>query len=74
MSFKIAVGEHDGQIVNLRTIIACSEKVRKMEDMPKLVLMHGYCGSGALFFRIFKKLADHVCLILVDIPGMGGSD
>jgi pimeloyl-ACP methyl ester carboxylesterase len=41
---------------------------------PKLVFVHGYCGSGALFFKIFEHLANHICLILVDMVGMGGSD
>jgi abhydrolase domain-containing protein 6 len=35
--------------------------------------MHGYGGSGALFFRIFKSLIEHFCVITIDIPGMGAS-
>jgi pimeloyl-ACP methyl ester carboxylesterase len=35
--------------------------------------MHGYAGSGALFFKIIKRLSEEFCLILIDIVGMGGS-
>mmetsp|Transcript_1625 Transcript_1625/g.2877 ORF Transcript_1625/g.2877 Transcript_1625/m.2877 type:complete len:214 (-) Transcript_1625:401-1042(-) len=35
--------------------------------------MHGFAGSGALFFKILKQLTDHFCLVLIDIVGMGGS-
>ena len=42
-------------------------------DKPKLVLVHGYGGSSAFFFKIIKDLCEHFCLILVDVIGMGGS-
>jgi len=35
--------------------------------------MHGYGGSGALFFKCIKKLCAKFYLVLVDIIGMGGS-
>ena len=38
-----------------------------------LVLVHGYGGSGVMFWNIIKPLADNYHLILVDILGMGGS-
>jgi len=38
-----------------------------------LVLLHGYGGSGIIFWKIIKELAQHYYLILVDIIGMGGS-
>lgn len=38
------------------------------------MFVHGYCGSGSLFHKIFEKLAENVCLIMVDLVGMGGSD
>lgn len=72
--FKVPVGNFEGKIVNLRTIICCSEENLKNSEVPKLVLVHGYCGSGALFHKIFKELSQELCLILVDLPGMGGSD
>jgi len=37
------------------------------------VLVHGYGGSGALFFPILKKLGAKFNVILIDIIGMGGS-
>ena len=72
--FKIPAGAFQGEVVNLRTIICCSEANLKKKDVPKLVVVHGYCGSGALFHKIFKELSQELCLILVDLPGMGGSD
>lgn len=38
-----------------------------------LVLVHGYGGSGALFFKIIKQICKYFCLIFVDIIGMGSS-
>lgn len=51
----------------IRTTI-CGDK-RK----PKLILVHGWGGSGPLFFRIIKDLCKHFCFILPDVVGMGGS-
>ena len=28
-------------------------------DLPKLVFIHGYGGSGALFFNIMQRLSEH---------------
>ena len=39
----------------------------------KLVLVHGYGGSGVMFWPIIKALAEKFHLIMVDILGMGGS-
>jgi pimeloyl-ACP methyl ester carboxylesterase len=44
-----------------------------LEEKPILVFMHGFGGSGALFFKIFKSLMERFCLIMIDIVGMGGS-
>ena len=71
--FSVPVGTFEGRKVHMRTIICCKKENQKKE-VPKLVFIHGYCGSGALFFKIFERLAEHVCLILVDLPGMGASD
>jgi pimeloyl-ACP methyl ester carboxylesterase len=38
-----------------------------------LVLLHGYGGSGIIFWKIIKELASKYYLILVDIIGMGAS-
>ena len=40
---------------------------------PKLVFMHGFQGSGALFFELFKPLQQHFHCYFVDIVGMGCS-
>ena len=39
----------------------------------RLVLVHGYGGSGIMFWKIIKPIAERYHLILVDILGMGGS-
>ena len=61
------VGEFNGNPVKIHTVL-CGDNTK-----PVLVLMHGYGGSGALFFKIIKALTEHFFLILVDIIGMGGS-
>jgi len=38
-----------------------------------LVLVHGYGGSGIMFYKIMKALSEKFHLILIDIIGMGGS-
>ena len=44
------------------------------EYRPKCVLVHGYGGSGAIFYKIIKDIRDAgVHLILIDIIGMGSS-
>jgi len=42
-------------------------------SLPKLVLVHGYGGSGVLLYRIFKDLSQHFNLITIDLLGMGSS-
>lgn len=42
-------------------------------NLPKLVLVHGYGGSGLLLYRIFKDLSQHYNLIAIDLLGMGSS-
>ena len=36
-------------------------------------MVHGYGGSGIMFWKIIKPIAERYHLILVDILGMGGS-
>lgn len=38
-----------------------------------MVLVHGYGGSGVMFWKIIKALTDQFYLIIIDILGMGGS-
>ena len=38
-----------------------------------MVLVHGYGGSGLIFYKIIKDLAEHFNLYLIDIIGMGAS-
>ena len=76
--FKVKTKKFEEKDVRIRTIIVSSKQVLNnpavAKDVPILVFVHGYCGSGALFYKIFKHLARFCCLILVDLVGMGGSD
>jgi pimeloyl-ACP methyl ester carboxylesterase len=46
----------------------------KGENRPKCVLVHGYGGSGAIFYKIMKDIIEAgIHLILIDIIGMGSS-
>ena len=66
---EVKVGEFNNEDVYIHTIL-CGDK---SEGKPTLVMMHGYGGSGALFFKCLKKLCAKFYIILVDIIGMGGS-
>jgi 2-succinyl-6-hydroxy-2,4-cyclohexadiene-1-carboxylate synthase len=37
------------------------------------VILHGYGGSGLLFYKIMKPLSEHFHCIFIDILGMGAS-
>ena len=43
------------------------------ESKPKMVLVHGYGGSGALLYRIFKHLITEFHIFAIDLIGMGSS-
>jgi len=66
---NVVVGYHKGNAVSLHTVICWDGD----EDKPTLVLVHGYGGSGALFYKIIRQLCTRFKLILVDLIGMGGS-
>ena len=40
---------------------------------PQIVLIHGFGGSGMIFFRLFKRLKERYHVILIDLLGMGCS-
>ena len=42
-------------------------------SLPKAVFIHGYGGSGALFYKVIKNLSVHFRTICIDIIGMGAS-
>jgi pimeloyl-ACP methyl ester carboxylesterase len=42
-------------------------------ELPKLVFIHGYGGSGALFFNVMQPLSEHFHCFFIDIIGMGSS-
>ena len=71
---NVLVGTYKKQDVHIRTIICGSGPENQLgEKKPILVLVHGYGGSGALFYKIIKRLTEYFHLILIDIIGMGAS-
>lgn len=40
---------------------------------PTLLLVHGFGGSGSLFYKVMKGLSEHFYLIIIDLVGMGSS-
>lgn len=43
------------------------------ENNPNLVIVHGYGGSGMVFFKMFEKLSEYFHVYLIDMLGMGRS-
>ena len=40
---------------------------------PTVVIIHGYGGSGMIFYKMFKQLSEHFHVYLIDLLGMGRS-
>ena len=68
---NVPAGAFENEIVHLRTTVVHR---RSLDKKPVLVFIHGFCGSGALFYKIYQYLIDHFTVVFVDLPGMGGSD
>jgi pimeloyl-ACP methyl ester carboxylesterase len=43
------------------------------KNKPILVLVHGYGSSAPMFYKLFKGLSQHFCIVCPDMIGMGGS-
>ena len=43
------------------------------QGKPTILLVHGYGGSGMIFYRLFKKLSERYHLVMIDLLGMGRS-
>jgi pimeloyl-ACP methyl ester carboxylesterase len=61
------VDEFDGKPVTIRTIF-CGR-----ENLPKILWIHGYAASGALYYKVLPYLTQKFQVIFIDIIGMGGS-
>jgi pimeloyl-ACP methyl ester carboxylesterase len=44
------------------------------EDAPKLLLLHGFPSSSAMFRELIPRLADRFHIVAPDLPGFGQSD
>lgn len=53
---------------NFMYCLRCGDKKN-----PPLVLVHGYCGAGLIFYKILKSLTQYYYIYLVDQIGMGRS-
>ena len=67
LSFDIEIGTYKDVPVYMRTLIIGDQK------KPMLVLIHGYASSGSMFYKLFKGLTEHFCVICPDLIGMGAS-
>jgi pimeloyl-ACP methyl ester carboxylesterase len=43
------------------------------QKKPILLFIHGYGGTGAVYFDLMKPLSQHFNAIFIDIIGMGSS-
>ena len=43
------------------------------QDNPPLILVHGFGGSGSLYYKVMKGLSENFYLIIIDLVGMGSS-
>ena len=66
---NVKVGTHQNEDIFIKTILVGNFHQQK----PILVFVHGFAGSGALFFKVFNDLAQYFNIYFVDIIGMGGS-
>ena len=55
------------------TIVGQDAHSYKKSNRQKLVWIHGFCGSGTLFFQCFKQLSENYLCFFIDIIGMGES-
>ena len=42
-------------------------------NKPKLLLVHGYGGSGSLYYKVLNGLSQKFYVIVIDLIGMGSS-
>jgi pimeloyl-ACP methyl ester carboxylesterase len=45
----------------------------KSDEKPTIVLVHGYGGSGLIFYRLYTQLYEHYHVVFLDLLGMGRS-
>ena len=45
----------------------------KAEGLPKLVMIHGYGGGGAVFYKMMKHLREYFEVYTIDLLGQGMS-
>lgn len=43
------------------------------DGLPKLLMIHGFGGGGAVFYKMIKHLRDHFEVVTIDLLGQGMS-
>ena len=43
------------------------------QNLPKIVLIHGYGGGGAIFAKMIAHMTEHYEVYTIDLLGMGAS-
>ena len=58
----------------MKTIVCGADNYKHLrhEKKPLLIFLHGFAGSGALYYKLFKKLMTKFVLVTIDMVGMGG--
>ena len=61
-------------VAGMRTLfVKRTDTASLTEQLPVLVLLHGFAGGAALFYQTFLPLSNHFRVIAVDWLGCGGS-
>ena len=60
----------DAQIDEL-TVIHFNEVLLDETPRPKLLMLHGFGGDGAVFGKMFEHLSERFHIVSPDLPGMG---
>ena len=73
-------GASTAQLPEIRKVVVNEEENRHVTTIiagdpakPTMVLVHGYGGSGTLFYKVLKGLTENFHVIVIDMIGMGSS-
>ena len=61
----------ENQSLDLHTPNPLSSSRLSPKEKPRMLLLHGFGGSAASFYRLLGPLSEHFELVAADLPGMG---
>jgi pimeloyl-ACP methyl ester carboxylesterase len=64
---NVKVGEHNDEPIYMNTVVVGKT------SLPKIVWIHGFGASNALYYKMYKPLKDDYCMMFIDMIGMGSS-